>query len=420
VNVLLLGGGGREHAIGWKLARSSRLRRLVSAPGNPGLAELGPTPAIDPTNPRAVIDLVRLESIDLVVIGPEAPLASGVADSLSAAGVPVFGPVQSAARLETSKTFAKEAMARAGVPTGASVSFTDQASAVAHLATQEAPFVIKADGLAAGKGVLVTPEIQEARSWVADCFTGRFGTAGDRVVIEEFLDGDEISVFGLCDGTDVIALRPARDYKRLLDGDRGPNTGGMGSFTPVPGFDDEFVDDVVERMIKPVLGVLADDGVPYVGFIYAGLILTDTGPRVLEYNCRLGDPETQALLPTMESDLLEVIAACVDGSLSGFEIEWSDRSAVNVVLAAKGYPEAPVAGDPISGLSPSGDDAIVFQAGTTTTTGQTRTAGGRVLSVVGLGPDLGTARTRAYEQAAGIHFAGKQYRTDIADMKGKS
>lgn len=415
MNVLLLGGGGREHAIGWKLAHSSRLGRLVSAPGNPGLAQLGPTPAIDPTDPAAVIELAKRESIDLVVVGPEAPLASGVADSLAAARVPVFGPVQAAARLETSKTFAKEIMTRAGVPTGASRTFTDPATALAHLADQEAPFVIKADGLAAGKGVLVTPDMAEARSWVADCFAGRFGTAGHRVVIEEFLDGDEISVFGLCDGTDVIGLRPARDYKRLQDGDRGPNTGGMGSFTPVSGFDDGFVEDVVEGMIKPVLATLADDGVPYVGFIYAGLILTDAGPRVLEFNCRLGDPETQALLPTMESDLLALIAACIDGSAGALKVEWSSRHSVNVVLAAKGYPEAPVAGDQITGLGGQGEEAVVFHAGTIAAAGQTRTAGGRVLSVVGLGSDLGAARRHAYERAAGIHFAGKQYRTDIAE-----
>jgi phosphoribosylamine--glycine ligase len=416
VNVLLLGGGGREHAIGWKLAHSSRLERLVTAPGNPGLAGLGPLIAIDPADPAAVLETTKRESVDLVVVGPEAPLAAAVADALTSARVPVFGPVQAAARLETSKTFAKEVMHRAGVPTGGSRTFSDSAAALAHLQDQQAPFVIKADGLAAGKGVLVTPDIDEARDWVRDCFAGRFGSAGNLVVIEEYLEGDEISVFGLSDGTDVIGLRPARDYKRLQDGGRGPNTGGMGSFTPVAGYDDDFVADVVERMIKPVLAALADDGIPYVGFIYAGLILTSDGPKVLEFNCRLGDPETQALLPTMESDLLEVIGACVDGSAAGLDIEWSARSAVNVVLAAKGYPEAPVAGDPITGLGEDDNEAVVFHAGTTVTAeGQLRTSGGRVLSVVGLGPNPAAARERAYERAAGIQFAGKQYRTDIAE-----
>lgn len=414
MNVLLLGGGGREHAIGWKLTQSPLLDRLISAPGNPGLAQIGSTAAIDPTDPAAVMALTSSESVDLVVIGPEAPLAAGVADALGAAAIPVFGPVAAAARLETSKTFAKEMMRRAGVPTGGSETFSDEDTALAYLARADGPYVIKADGLAAGKGVLVTSDLDEARAWVDDCFSGRFGTAGNLVVIEEFLDGDEISVFGLCDGTDVIGLRPARDYKRLSEGDRGPNTGGMGSFTPVPGFGEDFVTDTVERMIKPVLNTLAEDGIPYVGFIYAGLMLTAEGPKVLEFNCRLGDPETQALLPTMESDLLELVMACVDGSAGSTAVDWSDQSAVNLVLAAKGYPDAPVKGDAITGLDHLTNNSVVFQAGTTTEGPNTVTAGGRVLSVVGLGRDLDEARHAAYARAMTIDFAGKQYRKDIA------
>ena len=241
MNVLLLGGGGREHAIGWKLAHSPRLDHLICAPGNPGLARIGSIASVDPTDPGAVVALAAAESVDLVVVGPEAPLAAGVADALGAASIPVFGPAAAAARLETSKTFAKDIMRRAGVPTAASGSFAAAEPAHRHLTDAVGPYVIKADGLAAGKGVLVTPDLDEARAWVDDCFAGRFGGAGNRVVIEEFLDGEEISVFGLCDGTSVIGLRPARDYKRLSDGDRGPNTGGMGSFTPVPGFGDDFV-----------------------------------------------------------------------------------------------------------------------------------------------------------------------------------
>jgi len=415
VNVLLLGGGGREHAIGWKLAQSPHLGRLINAPGNPGLTNLGTTAAIDPAEPAAVVQLATSESIDLVVIGPEAPLAAGVADALEAAGVPVFGPSRAAARLETSKTFAKEMLRRAGVPTGSSETFSEAAAALDYLAAQTQPYVIKADGLAAGKGVLVTPDIERARDWVRQCFSGRFGNAGNLVVIEEFLDGDEISVFGLCDGTDVIGLRSARDYKRLEEGDRGPNTGGMGSFTPVAGFGDDFVADTVEHMIKPVLAMLADDGVPYVGFIYAGLMLSATGPKVLEFNCRLGDPETQALLPTMETDLLELVTSCVDGSAGGMRVEWSGQSAVNVVLAAKGYPEAPVRGDEITGLEIADHHSVVFHAGTAEEAGRTVTAGGRVLSVVGLGPDLDSARAGAYQRASTIDFAGKQYRKDIAE-----
>jgi phosphoribosylamine--glycine ligase len=414
VNVLLLGGGGREHAIGWKLAQSPLLGRLISAPGNPGLSDLGTVTAINPTDPGAVIALATSESVDLVVVGPEAPLAAGVTDALQEASIAVFGPVRAAARLETSKTFAKEMMRRAGVTTGGSETFSEAGTALDYLAKVDGPYVVKADGLAAGKGVLVTDDPSEAEAWVHDCFSGRFGDAGNLVVIEEYLNGEEISVFGLSDGTDVIGLRPARDYKRLGDDDHGPNTGGMGSFTPVEGFGDDFVSDTVEGMIKPVLAVLADDGIPYVGFIYAGLMLTESGPRVLEFNCRLGDPETQALLPTMQSDLLELIISCVEGSAGDANLEWSSQHAVNVVLAAKGYPELPVSGDEITGLDQSDENAVVFQAGTSRVGAMTATAGGRVLSVVGLGPDQNTARRRAYDRASTIHFAGKQYRTDIA------
>ncbi|MBT8216434.1 MAG: phosphoribosylamine--glycine ligase [Acidimicrobiia bacterium] len=414
MNVLLLGGGGREHAIGWKLAQSSRLDQLHTAPGNPGLATIGPTHAIDPADPAAVVNLALRESIDLVVVGPEAPLAAGVTDAVRTARIPIFGPSRSAARLETSKSFAKSIMHRAGVPTAASEVFADAESALDHLSVRKPPYVVKADGLAAGKGVLVTSQLGEAASWVADCFSGRFGPAGNRVVIEDFLDGEEISVFGLCDGTTVLGLRTARDYKRLEDGNRGPNTGGMGTYTPVPGHGDTFVRRIVDTVITPVLETLAADGETYTGFIYAGLVLTEAGPQVLEFNCRLGDPETQALLPTLESDLLDVIAACTDGNAAGTELHWSGQMAVNVVLAAKGYPEAPVLGDEIRGLDEDEPGTLVFHAATRRVGLRTETAGGRVVSVVGLGPDLDAARDRAYDRAARISFSGKQYRTDIA------
>ena len=414
VKVLLLGSGGREHAIGWKLAQSPLLDQLHTAPGNPGLAALGPTHTIDPSDPAAVVGLALRESIDLVVVGPEGPLASGVTDALRTAGIPVFGPSRSAARLETSKSFAKDVMRKAQVPTAASEVFADAESALDHLTVREAPYVVKADGLAAGKGVLVTSQLDEAASWVADCFSGRFGQAGNRVVIEDFLDGEEVSVFGLCDGRRVLGLGTARDYKRLEDGDRGPNTGGMGTYTPVPGYGDGFVRQIVETVIMPVLETLGADGDTYRGFIYAGLVLTESGPQVLEFNCRLGDPETQALLPTLESDLLEAIAACTAGDGAGIELRWSGQAAVNVVLAAKGYPEAPVHGDEIGGLDEVEPGTVVFQAGTRRIGLRTETAGGRVVSVVGLGPDLDAARERAYDRAARISFSGKQYRTDIA------
>ena len=415
VKVLLLGGGGREHAIGWKLAQSPLLTGLISAPGNPGLAHLGATVDIDPTDPPAVLEEAR--KADLVVVGPEAPLAAGVTDHLAEAGIPVFGPTRAGARLETSKSFAKDVMWRAGVPTGRSETFTDATNALVHLDTLRPPYVVKADGLAAGKGVLVTDDIDAARKWATDCFTGRFGAAGDQVIIEEHLEGDEISVFGLCDGADVIGFRTARDYKRLGDGDSGPNTGGMGSFTPVPGHGDSFVSMVLDTVIRPVLGRLAETGTPYTGFIYAGLVLTADGPRVLEFNCRLGDPETQALLPTLETDLLAAIVSCVEGAAHRVVFEWSGQSAVNIVLAAKGYPDDPVRGDEISGLETGDHDTFVFHAGTRRVADRLVTAGGRVLSVVGTGPNLDVARDRAYERAGEIRFSGKQYRTDIA-MKG--
>lgn len=415
MKVLLLGSGGREHAIGWKLAQSPQLTELISAPGNPGLESVGATVPIDAADPASVVSLARQRSVDLVIVGPEAPLAAGVADALLAASVPVFGPVRTAAQLETSKRFAKAIMRRARVPTARSHTFYDASAARDHLAAHNGPYVVKADGLAAGKGVLVTEKLEEAEGWVGDCFSGRFGDAGMVVVIEEYLDGDEISVFGLSDGKNTIGLRPARDYKLLGDGNRGPNTGGMGAYTPVAGFGDGWVGTVVDDLMAPVLSTLAEDGIPYVGFIYAGLVLTAEGPKVLEFNCRLGDPETQAILPTMRSDLLELIMASLEGRAGSMEVEWSEMVAVDVVMAAKGYPERPVSGDDITGLDLNMPDTHVFHAGTRMTNGVPQTAGGRVLNVVGLGPDLGTARDRAYARLAAIDFAGKHYRRDIAE-----
>ncbi|MFZ0491773.1 MAG: phosphoribosylamine--glycine ligase [Acidimicrobiia bacterium] len=412
MKVLLLGKGGREHAIGWKLAQSPRLDRLISLPGNPGLAPLGPLVAGDPADPQAVADVATDHQVDLVVVGPEGPLAAGVTDHLNDLGVPVFGPTKSAARLETSKRFAKEIMIEAGVPTGSAASFTDADRAIGHLETIAGPYVVKADGLAAGKGVLVTDDIADARGWVDTCFGGRFGTAGSTVVIEEYLAGDEISVFGLAGRGGVIGLRPARDYKRLLDGDAGPNTGGMGSFSPVDGFDDDWVAQIVATVIRPVLDTLAAHGSPYVGFIYAGLVLTVDGPKVLEFNCRLGDPEAQAILALLDSDLLDLVAASLDGSRP--TACWSERAAVNVVMAADGYPDAPRTGDVINGLDTDAANTLIFHAGTAAHHDRVVTAGGRILSVVGLGPDVATARARAYDRVEAIDFNGRYYRKDIA------
>ncbi len=417
MKVLLVGSGAREHTLGWALCRSRELDELLSLPGNPGLAELGPViTGVDPTDPGAVAAVARLHRADLVVVGPEAPLAAGVVDALTRTGIPAFGPSRAAARLEASKTFAKEVMAAAGVPTAAAETFEDPDAACARLRSFDGPYVVKADGLAAGKGVLVTEDRDAAVAWVGRCFGGGFGEAGARVVIEEYLEGPELSVFAVCSGEDALVLEPARDYKRLANGDRGPNTGGMGSYSPVelpPGL----IGEVTERVILPTLRRLAADGSPYVGFLYAGLALTREGPKVIEFNVRLGDPETQVVLPRLETDLLGVIVAALENRLSSASLDWSPRAAVNVVLAAAGYPDAPRRGDVIGGLEAAAslDDVLVFHAGTARDeNGRLVTAGGRVLSVVGLGDDLAQARSRAYEAAERIRWPGVQYRTDIA------
>jgi phosphoribosylamine--glycine ligase len=407
MRVLLIGNGGREHALGWKIAQSPRVKELISLPGNPGLAEIGPTvEGIDVTDVGAIAAMARIQKVDRVVVGPEAPLASGVTDAVSRLGIPVFGPTRAASRLESSKQFAKEVMARAGVATAVSGSFGDPAAARTYLETMEPPYVVKADGLAAGKGVLVTDSVAEAWEWVDRCFEGEFGAAGSSVLIEEFLDGAEISVFAVCTDAGAVPLEPARDYKRLLDGDEGPNTGGMGSYSPVPDLLDDLLARTMSEVVEPTLAQMDEDGNPFTGFLYAGLVLTAEGIKVLEFNVRLGDPETQAVLPRMSNDLVDV--------LDGATPEWSDIATVNVVLAAKGYPTAPEKGATIKGLANVADDVLVFHAGTARDGKRLLVDGGRVLSVVGIGPDLPSARDNAYTAAEGIRWPGMQMRTDIA------
>ncbi|HUO45906.1 MAG TPA: phosphoribosylamine--glycine ligase [Acidimicrobiia bacterium] len=412
MKVLLIGGGGREHALGWKLSHSPRVSELISLPGNPGLAHLGAViEGIDPTNAGAVAQVARRLAVDLCVVGPEAPLAAGVADVVATAGIPVWGPTRMAAQLESSKTFAKEVMDRAGVDTAAWGSFTEEAPALDFLHERPGPFVVKADGLAAGKGVLVTENRQKAEQWVVRCLEGSFGRAA--VLIEDYLDGPEISVFALCAGTSAVALEPARDYKRLLDGDKGTNTGGMGSFSPVDDLPPDLVEHTLDRVIHPVLKTMVADGIPYTGFLYAGLVLTSQGPQVLEFNCRLGDPETQVVLPRLESDLIDVIEAGLRGTLSSAKLTWSEEAVVNVVVAAAGYPESSRSGDPIKiGKLPA--QATVFHAGTALEDGQLVSSGGRVLNVVGQGATLEQARTIAYSAIGSISLPGMQYRRDIA------
>lgn len=412
MKVLLIGSGAREHALGWKLVQSDRVSELISLPGNPGLAELGAViEGVDPTDVGAVAALARVHAIDFVVVGPEAPLAAGVVDALSRVGIPAFGPTRAAARLESSKSFAKEIMTRAGVPTPGAWTFEDPTDAETHIRTHPGPYVVKADGLAGGKGVLVTGDRDDAIAWAHRCLSSDLGGTDPRVVIEEYAAGPELSVFAICDGTNSLLFEPARDYKRVGDGDTGPNTGGMGSYSPVD-LPDDLLDHVERTVIQPVLETMRGDGAPYVGVLYAGLVLTDEGPQVIEFNCRLGDPETQVVLARLESDLFDVLHAAANSELAGSSLSWSPDSVVNVVLAAHGYPDNPRKGDVITGLGDS--SGLVFHAGTVRDGKHLRTSGGRVLSVLGRGPDLESARSAAYEAAESISFKGKTFRTDIA------
>jgi phosphoribosylamine---glycine ligase len=368
MKVLVLGGGGREHALCWALDRAASVDTVLCAPGNAGIAEVADLRAIDATDGAAVVALARDEAVDLVVIGPEAPLVAGVADALREAGIDVFGPTADGARIEGSKTFAKDVMAAAGVPTAAHWSGSDPAEARAALDRFAPPYVVKADGLAAGKGVRICAERAEAEEAIDDALVaGAFGEAGATLVIEEFLHGPEVSLFGLCDGTTVVPLVPAQDFKRALDGDEGLNTGGMGAYSPVPAFTPDMVDDVTATVLQPTLDELGRRGTPFVGVLYAGLVLTDAGPRVLEFNARFGDPETQVVLPRLVSDLGQLLLACARGELADHgPLEWDGRACVTVVLASGGYPEAYATGKAITGLGEAAGvpSAVVFHAGT--------------------------------------------------------
>jgi phosphoribosylamine---glycine ligase len=414
-----VGGGGREHAICWALARSPSVEQVIGAPGNAGIAAHAAVRPLRTGSPDEIVEAARADGVDLVVIGPEGPLVAGAADGLREAGVAVFGPTAAAARLEGSKAFAKDVMAAAGVPTAAHWSGTDRAEAKAALRRFSPPFVVKADGLAAGKGVRICERLVEAEAAVDEAMVAKvFGEAGTRVVIEDFLDGPEVSLFGLCDGRTVVPLVPAQDYKRALDGDEGLNTGGMGAYTPVPAVDDALVAHIATAVMQPVVDELAGRGVPYTGVLYAGLVLTADGPKVLEFNARFGDPETQVVLPRLRSDLGELLRACASGELSGAVLGWDPRACVTVVLASGGYPGSYEKGKPIEGLDDAATvpDAIVFHAGTEREGERVVTAGGRVLAVSGLGDTIADARNTAYEAADRIRFEGLHRRKDIASM----
>jgi phosphoribosylamine---glycine ligase len=415
MKLLVIGSGGREHALAWKLTQSPRVQKVYVAPGNAGTAT---EPGVENAPLSAVPELVafaRKEQIHLTVVGPEAPLAAGVVDAFRDAGLRIFGPTRAAAQLESSKDFAKQFMVRHGLPTARYATFTGAAEARAYVGQQGAPIVVKADGLAAGKGVVVAQSVAEAQAAI-DSFlvSNKLGAAGARVVIEECLQGEEASFIVIADGAHALALATSQDHKRLRDGDQGPNTGGMGAYSPAPVVTPQVHARVMREIIQPAIAGMARDGVPYTGFLYAGLMIDKAGnPKTLEFNCRLGDPETQPILMRLKSDLLELLDAALEGKLAGAEAEWDRRCALGVVLAAHGYPDAPRKGDRIERLPKPAADCRVFHAGTRAEGKAVLTNGGRVLCVTALGDALRMARTRAYAAIEEIRFDGMQYRNDI-------
>lgn len=417
MRVLLLGSGGRESALAWALVRSKHVSEIVAAPGNPGIGRIAELHHLDPTDGTAVRDLARRVEPGLVVVGPEAPLVAGVGDALRADGYTVFGPDAAAARIEGSKAYSKELMDKAGIATARWQRFTGVSEATNYLDELGPPYVVKADGLAAGKGVVVTEDRSEAIRAVKERLVDRkFGDAGSSVVIEEFLDGEEASLIAFTDGRSIAQCEPAQDYKRVGDDDAGPNTGGMGSYSPVPACPADVATSITEQVIRPMVDVTAELGAPFVGALYAGLALTSSGPKVIEFNARFGDPEAQALLPRLASDFGEVALACGRGELEGTKLEWRPEPCVSVVLASHGYPAEYPTGETIEGLDLAGgmDNVAVFHAGTKMDGERVVTSGGRVLAVSALGATFKDARARVYEAAGAISFAGKYLRTDIA------
>jgi len=424
MKVLVIGNGGREHALAWKLAQSRKVQTVFVAPGNGGTAHDPHLHNVALTDFGALADFVEAEKITLTVVGPEAPLAGGIVDVFRARGLRVFGPNQAAAQLESSKAFAKEFMRRHAIPTADYATFSDAAAAHAYVEANGAPIVIKADGLAAGKGVVVAmslPQAHEAIDWMLTGNDNKLGVqhnaGGARVVIEQFLEGEEASFIVLCDGKNVISLATSQDHKRLLDDDEGPNTGGMGAYSPAPVVTPNVHAKVMHEIILPTIAGMAKDGITYTGFLYAGLMIDAHGQaRTVEFNCRMGDPETQPIMMRLRTDLFDVLMHATDGTLDKVELEWDRRIALGVVMAAHGYPLNPRKGDLISGLPPRAardDTAMVFHAGTTATDGGVLTSGGRVLCVTALGDSVKMAQQRAYDVLRGIHFDGAQYRRDI-------
>ncbi|MDR2335419.1 MAG: phosphoribosylamine--glycine ligase [Burkholderiaceae bacterium] len=419
MKVLVIGGGGREHAMAWKLNGSPKVSKVYVAPGNGGTALHPDFVNVPISNPAELRVWAQNEKINLTVVGPEAPLAAGVVDEFRAHGMRIFGPTRAAAQLESSKAFSKDFMKRHGIPTAAYDTFTDPAAAHAFIDKLGAPIVVKADGLAAGKGVVVAMTVQEAHDAVDFMLVdNKYGVShnegGARVVIEEFLDGEEASFIVVSDGKNVVALATSQDHKRLKDGDQGPNTGGMGAYSPAPVVTADVHARAMREIILPTVRGMEKDGIPYTGFLYAGLMIDSKGhPKTLEFNCRMGDPETQPIMMRLKSDLVDLLAAAVDGKLDQVELQWDRRTALGVVMAAHGYPESPRKGDAITGLPQEVEDAMVFHAGTELVDGVLRTSGGRVLCVTALADNVKQAQQRAYDVARGIYFDGAQYRRDI-------
>ncbi len=418
MKICIVGNGGREHALAWKLARECDGREIVCIPGNAGTAGMGTNLECGSTDLEDLCAQVMAEKPDLTVIGPEAPLCAGLTDRLEKGGLAVFGPNRSAARIEASKLFAKEVMEAAGVPTGRCCRFTEAAKARAYIEQMgEGPVVVKADGLAAGKGVYVCTCREEALTAVDAVLEARlFGDAGAALLVEEFLEGDEVSILALTDGKSLVTLATSQDHKRALDGDCGPNTGGMGAYSPAPVITPDLLPEIEKKILEPTLEEMRSRGIEYKGVLYAGLMLTDTGPKVLEFNCRFGDPETQAVLARWDGDMLPALQACVDGTLHEGLVRWKKEAAVCVVVASGGYPGPYEKGKIITGLDEAGalDDTVVFHAGTTFRDRDIVTAGGRVLGVTALGPNIAAAVDKAYRATDLIHFEGMQYRHDIA------
>ncbi|MBS6361583.1 phosphoribosylamine--glycine ligase [Burkholderia sp.] len=415
MKLLVVGSGGREHALAWKLAQSPRVQMVYVAPGNGGTAQDERLKNIDITSPDALADFAESEGVAFTLVGPEAPLAAGIVNLFRARGLKIFGPTREAAQLESSKDFAKAFMKRHGIPTADYETFTDAAAAHAYLDAKGAPIVVKADGLAAGKGVVVAMTLEEAHAAVDMMLSGnKLGDAGARVVIEEFLDGEEASFIVMVDGKHALALASSQDHKRLLDEDRGPNTGGMGAYSPAPIVTPQMHARVMREIIMPTVRGMEKDGIRFTGFLYAGLMIDKDGnPRTLEFNCRMGDPETQPIMARLKSDFSKVVEQAIAGTLDTLELEWDRRTALGVVLAAHGYPDAPRKGDRINGIPAETEQAVTFHAGTTLDGDKLTTSGGRVLCVVGLADSVREAQQHAYETINQINFEGMQYRRDI-------